>query len=279
MQVPLDDLMLPEHSGHLWRSVLLARLKIRRGCILKELQRRSGKGKTVNLWALEPPTVESVVPAGTPLAGSVVLFDEAMSHVGEVLGALHDFEHQGLGLHRHYVPMQLVKFAVTGVPGTAGGPEGPLDAWRLMDAAAQEAEAIGPAAVQMQLLTPTDFTDDNRSLRHAPSFARLLHFGHRRLADLVPADLPGGLFAPGEAESWQAWAATVGLAYDATRFTESQRFSRSQQGEVPLRGLCEQAAYTAPAAWSWPWLRLFEHLQLGKKVTHGQGVVRFRSLG
>ncbi len=275
VQMPLDDLVLPDHCGHLWRSVLQPKLAARRSGILAALERRRPNGETVKLWALEPPLTTGVAPAGSSLAGAVVLFGEAVDFAGDVIEALKDFERQGVGVGRHYVPLQLTHWAVSGMPRADGGPDDPLDAREVVIAAAREAEGLPPSGVEMQMLTQTELTVDNRCLRHAPSFGQLLHFGCRRLSQLSPADLPGGLFASGEVEGWQQWAATVPVLQDATTLIEGQRFSRNQARELPLRGLFGRVAFGAPASLAWPWLRLFEQLQLGKKQTHGQGVVRF----
>lgn len=280
VQLPLCDLRLPEHAGHLWRSVLLMHLAARHPDLLGRLERRGPGGEAVKLWALEPPLLAGAAPAGSALAGSVVLFGEAAHFAGEVIQALSDFEQRGVGLGRDYVPLHLAQCAVTGMPGADDGhADEPLSARELLLAAAEELQDAPASGVALQMLTPTEFTVHDRCLRQAPSFAQLLHFGRRRLVQLAPADLPGGLFAPGEAEAWQAWAAAVALLHDATTLQQGQRFSRNQAHEVPLRGLLGQAAYAAPASLAWPWLRLFEHLQLGKKPTHGQGVVRFIAQG
>lgn len=283
VQVAMGDVLVPAFTGPVWRSVFGQLLERERPGALQALERRGADGRTAQLYALHAPWAdvltdevpngppaesESWIPAGQALEGSIALFGPAADELlPAAIRALAAFGQRGIGTRGRYVPLRLLQEQVQ---VTA------LDAAGVFRLAVDEVADRTSVGVDALFVTPTQLTRDGRPAVDAPSFHALLRAGRSRLTQLLPSSLPREPFAPGEITAWDDWAMRVALLRDATHVFGGERYSRNQDHVVPLRGIIGQAIYGQPATHAWPWLRLIEHLQLGKKTTHGQGVVRFR---
>lgn len=273
----MADLHCQAFKGPLWRSVLGQQLEAVNPEAAQALHAGGQtQGRAAPVWCLAGPTnTATEIAAGTLLDSAVTLFGTAARWWPDCLSALRSFEQTGLGHAGERVPLRLVDAHVRTPAGQR--PPGAADmrthASDIFDAAHSESAALGPAGVEISLISPLHLIEGNRAVQQAPTLAQCLQRLLARFRALAPADLPQGLAANGELAAWQAWALTVPLADSAIHPVRMAHYSARQQGAYPLLGITGYAAHAAPAALALPWLRLGEWVQLGKGTHFGQGVI------
>jgi CRISPR-associated endoribonuclease Cas6 len=130
--------------------------------------------------------------------------------------------------------------------------------------------------LRLGLLTPLAIRQGSTDCRTAPGLDVMVRRVLARLSALLPNDLPGGLFAPGEHQRLLLAAARNPLHDHALEHIRVHRWSGRQQRSMVWSGLQGHLCY-GPGADAWlPWFELAQALQLGGRTSFGFGMVSAR---
>lgn len=263
-------------AGDVWRSVFgLALDTVSTALRLQLMAPDSG----VKLWSLRAPAVrEGSIAAGVEVRSEILLFGPLCDRLDDVVAAIKLAGELGFGKLRVKAELLGLKLLSTnGLPQ----PVEPVhrstlvSAWSIYEQAALACSDADAArcGLRVQLITPLNIKHQNQPLRQAPSLRQLVTRILERAEKLCD---PGGVGRILEAEEWhQVMDIAAQSAFMAThlQWVERARYSAAQQQTMPWGGLVGHIEYSAPAAGLAPWFAIAEWLQLGSKVTSGQGVI------
>ena len=271
---------LDAFKGSVWRSLFGLSLHQVDAVAYAALM---GGEDTLRLWCLQAPdTMDEWLPAGAELQGVLTLLGPAVDHAAACVQALHDMGRHGFGRQRLKASMRLLPDGTSALrTHLASAPGDRLDsavtALDVHGAAQQELQAVGHQQLKLEVhfVSPMALKFDGDLVRAVPSLSMLVQALARRLVQVVP-QRAGGLFQEGERGAWLDLAAQCPTVAHHMGGLVTSRWSSSQRRAMPLEGVMGTAVYGGPAHCLAPLLTLAQWLQLGKKTTFGQGVVRLR---
>ena len=273
LEVRVADGLLP-FVGDVWRSAISPFLSPQARAALFHHTPGTGLPR-LPPWCLQAPVVRgAAAPAGSVLEGALTLFGHARPFADACLQALASLDRlPAMGGHARLRCIHLSARPLSGQL-LASPAKAHVNGWDAFCAAAGEPLMEAANGARVHLESPLSLSQGAGRMTGPPSLARLFRACLGRLQGLAPPDLPGGLYAEGEVDHWLAWADTVPLlGAELSACGQARHFSATQQRSYPVLGDVGHITYGAPAALSWPWLRLAQHIQIGTNVTQGLGVI------
>lgn len=270
------DLHVGPFAGDVWRSVFgLALDTVSESLRLEVMAPDSG----VKHWSLRPPSVlQDRLLAGQPVHSEIVLFGPLCNRLAEVFTAIRLAGDLGFGKLR--IKAKLLGMDLLLADGTCTSVAGlqarsPVTAWDVyqQSSAGMPINAGGPDGLHIRFVTPLNIKHQNQTLRQAPPLRLLVTRIIERAEKLCDPKGAGRIL---EAQEWRELvevATQCCIIASQLEWVERIRYSAAQQQSMPWGGLVGHITYSAPAARLAPWFALAEWLQLGSKVTSGQGVL------
>jgi len=226
-------------------------------------------------YLINPPlSRQQSYQAGETLMFEVVLVGRAVDYLPHVILAFEDIGQKGLRQGSGRFNIAQVESVGPGGFATSIYADGILSgAGKAITFLSETTPSLDQRGVTLHFVTPARLEVNGKLQDSAPSFAHLIRMLAQRATLLAALYGEGNTMDSGLSESMVQAAQAVRLVDSDVVWQEHERYSSRQKSRLRQGGIVGQAVYHGPVGIFLPYLKLMEHLNIGKSTTFGLGRV------